>query len=40
MIARPQTAAWVSEAQEIGDTSLIDWAVELAKTLLERPLGK
>jgi transcription-repair coupling factor (superfamily II helicase) len=40
MIARPQTAAWVSEAEEIGDTSLIDWAVELAKTLLERPLGK
>jgi len=37
LIARPQTAAWVSEAEEIGDTSLIDWAFELAKTLLERP---
>ena len=42
MIARPQTAAWDVEdsRDEIGDTSLLDWAHELAHTLLERPLRK
>ena len=40
MIARPQSAAWESAADQIGDTSLLDWAVELAETLLERPLRK
>ncbi|MEN9542626.1 MAG: hypothetical protein RL239_279 [Actinomycetota bacterium] len=40
MIARPQSAAWESAADEIGDTSLLDWAFELAQTLLERPKRK
>lgn len=42
MIARPQTAAWQvgDSSDEIGDTSLLDWATELAETLLERPLRK
>lgn len=42
MIARPQTAAWQvgDSSDEIGDTSLLDWASELAETLLERPLRK
>jgi transcription-repair coupling factor (superfamily II helicase) len=40
MIARPQSAAWESVADEIGDTSLLDWAFELAQTLLERPKRK
>ena len=42
MIARPQTAAWdVGDSRdEIGDTSLLDWAHDLAQTLLERPLRK
>ena len=42
MIARPQTAAWEAgdSGDEIGDTSLLDWATELAETLLERPLRK
>ena len=42
MIARPQTAAWEvgDSGDEIGDTSLLDWATELAETLLERPLRK
>lgn len=42
MIARPQTAAWQAgdSRDEIGDTSLLDWASELAETLLERPLRK
>ena len=42
MIARPQTAAWDLEdsRDEIGDTSLLDWAHDLAQTLLERPLRK
>ncbi|MBU3692382.1 MAG: transcription-repair coupling factor [Candidatus Nanopelagicaceae bacterium] len=40
MIARPQSAAWESAVDEIGDTSLLDWAFELAQTLLERPKRK
>ena len=44
MIARPQSAAWESAAgehdDEMVDTSLLDWAIELAETLLERPLRK
>ena len=44
MIARPQSAAWESGAgerdEEIVDTSLLDWAIELAETLLERPQRK
>ena len=42
LIARPQTAAWEAgdTADEIGDTSLLDWATELAETLLERPIRK
>jgi hypothetical protein len=40
MIARPQSAAWESASDQIGDNSLLDWAVELAETLLERPLRK
>jgi transcription-repair coupling factor (superfamily II helicase) len=42
MIARPQTAAWQvgDSSDEIGDTSLLDWASELAETLVERPLRK
>jgi len=44
MIARPQSAAWESvsgeQEEEIVDTSLLDWAIELAETLLERPLRK
>ena len=42
MIARPQIAAWEQgdSGEEIGDTSLLDWAQELAETLLERPIRK
>ena len=42
MIARPQSAAWEAgdSVDGIGDTSLLDWATELAETLLERPLRK
>lgn len=40
LIARPQSAAWESGGDEIGDTSLLDWAFELAQTLLERPIRK
>jgi len=40
LISRPQSAAWESESDEIGDTSLLDWAFELAQTLLERPIRK
>ena len=44
MIARHQSAAWESGAgerdEEIVDTSLLDWAIELAETLLERPQRK
>jgi transcription-repair coupling factor (superfamily II helicase) len=44
MIARPQSAAWESvsgeQEEEIVDTSLLDWAIELAENLLERPLRK
>lgn len=42
MIARPQSAAWEAgdSADEIGDTSLLDWATELAETLVARPLRK
>lgn len=40
LIARPQSAAWDSAGDEIGDTSLLDWAFELAQTLLERPIRK
>ena len=40
MIARPQSAAWESGEGEIGDTSLLDWAIELAQSLLERPIRK
>jgi transcription-repair coupling factor (superfamily II helicase) len=40
LIARPQSAAWESGEDEVGDTSLLDWAFELAQTLLERPIRK
>jgi transcription-repair coupling factor (superfamily II helicase) len=40
LIARPQSAAWESGEVEVGDTSLLDWAFELAQTLLERPIRK
>lgn len=40
LIARPQSAAWESAQDQMGDTSLLDWAIELAETLLERPLRK
>lgn len=40
MISRPQSAAWELAQDEIGDTSLLDWAIELAHTLLERPIRK
>lgn len=42
MIARPQMAAWEQgdSGEELGDTSLLDWAQELAETLLERPIRK
>lgn len=48
LIARPQSGAWETpnsaasygKDDEIGDTALLDWAFELAQTLLERPIRK
>jgi hypothetical protein len=39
MVARPKQAAWeitgFSEGEKIGDTSLLDWVIEVAETILQ-----
>jgi len=38
MVARPKQAAWeisgVSDEEKIGDTSLLDWVIEVVETIL------